>query len=322
MKDICLISPGANLTLMVEEDSNIRLDNFIAMHLSDYSRSFFQKLIKEKHVKVNNKVITKNSFKLEPQDKVEIKFPEKPKLPELDKQYQDLGVEVLCNNPNFLIVYKPAGVIVHKPQENAICFTLSDWLIHHFKEISRVGVSDRPGIVHRLDKDTSGILVIPRNECAHNIFSKLFKDREIKKTYLAIVIGHPEETGVIEKPISRHPVHRHKMTANLKTSLTSFAKTSVGRASKTYFKVIKYLKNAALLEVYPITGRTHQIRVHLASIGYPIIGDKVYGKESKLINRQALHAYKLEFNFNNQDYCFCKNMPQDMINLVEILENK
>ena len=216
-----------------------------------------------------------------------------------------MGIRILYEHTDFFIVYKPAGILVHAPTHYSEIPTLVDWLVHECKELASVGYADRPGIVHRLDKDTSGILVVPRNNCAHAYFSRLFAQRLMSKKYLALVHGNPPETGIIDYAITRHPTQKHKMTHTM----------GFGREATTHYQVLEYFADSALVEVHPVTGSTHQIRVHFASIGHPIMGDAVYGTHCESISRQALHAYQLSFIYQDQYYSFWHDMPLDMKNL-------
>ena len=178
--------------------------------------------------------------------------------------------------------------------------------MHKFKEFEKFGDDERPGIVHRLDKDTSGLLVVARNIKSQIVLSNLFKDRRVKKTYLAVVEGHPPSEGKIDFEIGRHPTERHKM------SHVSYD----GKPALTYYRVLKYYKDCSLIEVKIVTGRTHQIRVHLAAIGHRILGDDLYGISSKLIFRQALHSWKIEFKLNGKNYNFCCSVSEDFKRLL------
>jgi 23S rRNA pseudouridine1911/1915/1917 synthase len=179
-------------------------------------------------------------------------------------------------------------------------------------------VSDRPGIVHRLDKDTSGLLLIARTNYAHATFNTLFQTRTIHKTYLALVHGHPPASGTIDLAIGRHPVNRHTMTT-FKAGTYEAARHRT-RNAFTAYTVLEYFDEYSLLEVKPVTGRTHQIRVHLAALGHPIVGDAVYGTASKLIARQALHAHRLQFMFDGQEHIFTQPLPGDMANVVSSIK--
>ena len=203
-----------------------------------------------------------------------------------------MDIEVIFENDDFIALNKPAGVLVHHTAKEEKDRTLSDWLLDFYPEVANVGDApdERPGIVHRLDKNTSGIILVPRSQKYFTYLKKLFQEREIAKTYLAIVYGAmKDETGVIDKPISlksgtvKRTVFRGKMT----------------KPALTEYKVLRNFNEAAYVEVYPKTGRTHQVRVHLASIGHPLLGDSLYGsKRSKKmnipgLNRHMLHARSL-----------------------------
>jgi 23S rRNA pseudouridine1911/1915/1917 synthase len=176
-----------------------------------------------------------------------------------------------------------------------------------------VGAQDRPGIIHRLDKDTSGLMIIPRTHHAYNTFGSLFRNRTIHKTYYALVQGHPPKEGFIDLSIGRHPHIRVKMATFDKEKTAHYIKKGYRiRTAFTHYRVIKYFTDYALVEFKPTTGRTHQIRVHASAIGHPIIGDETYGSSSVLIQRQALHAAKLQFQFDNEQFSFSINLPDDI----------
>lgn len=190
--------------------------------------------------------------------------------------------------------------------------TLADIIVSHYPEITNVGQPERPGIVHRLDKDTSGLLLIARTQHGYDTLTKLFKDRTIKKTYLAIVKNDPIESNSITAPISRNPVNPRRMTAKILR----------GREARTDYKVIQYFDDYALIKVFPHTGRTHQIRVHMEHVGHPVLGDTLYGQQSKsdkkIIKRHALHAHELEFTFDGENHTFTLPLPADMQRLIEV----
>jgi 23S rRNA pseudouridine1911/1915/1917 synthase len=169
--------------------------------------------------------------------------------------------------------------------------------------------SERPGIVHRIDKNTSGLLLVARNLQAHNLLSALFKERKIQKTYLAVVNGVPPASGRIDLPVGRHPTERHKMST----------KGIEARPALTFFTVEQQLNDASLLAVRIVTGRTHQVRVHCAAIGHGLLGDDVYGVKSPFIDRQALHAWQIQFSYKGQDFSFQAPLPDDMQDLLTAL---
>lgn len=296
-----------NFTITVPQESVlVRLDVFLAgqkkdSSFKDFSRTFCQKLVGDSQVTVNGIATDRPSTLLKPDDIVGVTIPPAPALG-VPKNFEgDLGVKTVFENEDFLIVNKPAGLITHEPIHGSPEVTLVDWLLTKFKEMKDVGEPDRPGIVHRLDKDTSGLMIVARNRHAHMILSDMFKNRQMHKTYWAVVKGTPKESGTIDLPIDRHPVVRNKMTH-----------TRAGRDALTHYKLLQQFKDYAVVEAKPVTGRTHQIRVHFAAIGHSLIGDSTYGAKSKLISRQALHAYGLEFEFKGKQYSFTQEPPADM----------
>lgn len=298
------------------ETEPIRIDAFLTQQLPDFSRSFIKKLIQEELITVNDKPI-KASTILKPTDTITVIVPppEPPyaiePTPEIREALKKLPVTIIHQEPDFYIIDKPAGLLVHQASTQSDALTLVDWLVHQAPEITQIGHPERPGIVHRLDKDTSGLLVVPRTQYAHNLFSDLFKNRNIKKTYLAVVKGHPDKEGVIDLPIGRDPITRNKMTID----------GIEPRQAVTHYKVLTYFEDAALVEVYPVTGRTHQIRVHFKAIGHPLLGDQLYGTTKSLhIKRHALHASQLAFDFKGKSYTFTSKPPQDFELLLSKLK--
>jgi 23S rRNA pseudouridine1911/1915/1917 synthase len=329
-----LIEHNSVITIQVPTGSVFsRIDTALTALLPSYSRSFFQHIIKEGHLTLNGKQLTKPSCPVKSQDIMIITLPPKRAIAptaviEMVKS-KNLDIETVYENDHFLIIYKPDNIMVHAPSERSMAVTLVDWLLVNYPGISHVGYSDRPGIVHRLDKDTSGLLVVPRTPYAHAAFSKMFQERTIHKTYLAVVEGHPEPTGTIDIPIGRSPQgnkmaafpeYRSLTSSGVPTRLQSPRATRRIRHAITHYIVKQYFEHNTLIEATIVTGRTHQIRVHCAAIGHSIVGDPIYGKKSKFIKRQALHAYCLSFIFDGEEYNFSKEVPQDFQDLLSSLE--
>ncbi|EKD48415.1 MAG: hypothetical protein ACD_64C00330G0003 [uncultured bacterium] len=313
-----LVEPNSHFVLHVpREYDGSRIDAFITSQFTLYSRSFFTRLIDDGTVELNGKPVTKSGVRVAFGDTVSVRFPAAREVQVDVLKEKAPAIEIVYENPHFLIINKPAGLLVHPTSMKSTAATLVDWLLMNYASIEDVGYVDRPGIVHRLDKDTSGLLIVPRTNYAHGIFADLFRDRKMSKTYYAIVQGHPEKQGVITLPIGRDPILKTKMTSK------QFPERSMKvRDATTHYKVLEYFDDAALIEVKPVTGRTHQIRVHFVAIGHPLIGDAVYGKKSKLINRHALHAHNLSFEFEGKQYSFEKSLPEDMNELIKKLRAK
>lgn len=263
-----------------------RLDQFLSEHIP-LSRSQVQRLIKESCVYVNHKAEKANT-KLRIGAEVLYKI---PKAKESDLTPQKIPLEVIFEDKNILVINKAAGMVVHPDESGHHEGTIVHAVLAHAKNLSGIGGEKRPGIVHRLDKDTSGALIIAKNDLTHQKLSKLFQDRKVKKTYLALVKGLPKsKKGRIEAPINRSTVNRKKM-----------AVSHQGKNAISTFEVLAAYKGVSLLQVNIETGRTHQIRVHLASIGHPILGDSVYGdkklnvlyEEKTGLIRQFLHAHEI-----------------------------
>lgn len=315
MKENITIAQNSFSFTITQADASQRLDTFLSQKFAAYSRSFLQRLIQERHVFVNSMPAPKASWILKLHDVVTVNFPtskesEKPKA--LDP---DIKIDIIFEHEHFFVINKPAGLMVHTPNHASETATLVDWITLHHQDIAHTGQADRPGIIHRLDKDTSGVLIIGRTNYAHNTFGALFEQRTIHKTYLAIVHGHTPKTGTIDLAIGRSPNIRTKMMA-VPAGQTAHTKI---RHALTHYTTMQYFNEYSLVEVKPVTGRTHQIRVHMAAIGHPIVGDIVYGKSSPLINRQALHAFSLEFTFDGKKHELTANIPEDIEFLLQQL---
>lgn len=315
-----------NHTFVVEKSfAGQRIDKFLTVVMPLYSRSFFQKMIDEGHISVNQHTAKASSIVHEA-DLITVNLPVEQKRPVYNPVNTDLGIEILHTHEHFFIINKPAHLLVHQTEVPTNEPTVVDWLLSNHHELIEVGSQERPGIVHRLDKETSGLMIIARTNFAHKIFGKLFKDRSISKTYVALVEGHPPQSGTIDLSIGRHPTMRKKMTTHVPDeqlrSLTTpyrIRNQSMIRNAITHYTVREYYKEHSLLELHPQTGRTHQIRVHCAAIGHPLVGDYLYGTPSKAIKRHALHASSLAFNFEGKDFLFEKELPVDFKTVIEMV---
>ena len=282
-----------------------RLDLYLLQKIpAKISRSFLQKAIKEGKITVNGKP-QKPSYRVKVKDVIFVPEPEPATIPSIEPEPIDL--EILYEDHDLIVINKPAGMIVH-PIPSHTSGTLVNALLYHCKDLQGIGGELRPGIVHRLDKDTSGVMVVAKNDLSHRNLSQQFKDREIFKMYLALVRGKIDEPqGEIKVSLARHPVLRTKMSVN-----------ETGRFAITFYKVLRYFGDTASLVVaYPKTGRTHQIRVHMKYIGHPILGDKLYGN-SFGASRQMLHAAKLGFYHPRTDkwLSFIAPLPDDFKDLI------
>src|SRR5437588_7820110 len=268
--------------IVPKEAMRLRLAQFPARELPTFSRSRLQQLIRQQ-------LVTLNGSPARPRDAVrsgdciEVNEPAPEKI---DHQPEPIPLDVLYEDEDLIVINKPAGMVVH-PGAGQRDHTLVNALLHHFPKLSGIGGKERPGIVHRLDKETSGCLVVAKTDVAHRGLAAQFEARTIEKIYLALVAGKlRRRTGTIEEKIGRHPVDRQRMSVASKR----------GRAAKTEYRVISASDEMSLLECKLHSGRTHQIRVHLHHLGHPVLGDKVYGaKFAKIFPRQMLHAWKLGF---------------------------
>ena len=260
----------------------MRLDRFLAQELADYSRSRLQALIREGHVTLNEKKARPREI-LRAGDIIRLVAPPPEKI---ETEPENIPLDVLFEDDDLLVINKPAGMVVHPGAGNR-SRTLVNALLAHCKTLSGIGGKERPGIVHRLDKETSGCLVVAKNDFAHQSLSRQFAERTVEKIYLALVAGTMRKArGVIEAGIGRHPKHRQRMAVNEER----------GRSARTDYRVLQSHDGMSLVECTLHSGRTHQIRVHLHHLGHPILGDKVYGLQRRLeFPRQMLHAWRLGF---------------------------
>lgn len=285
--------------IVVQEEEAGRLDLYVARHSPDVSRSRAHRLIEDGLVTVNGRA-AKPSRPLQRGDRVVVRLP--PPLP-LDLEPEAIPLSVVYEDDDLLVVDKPAGLAVH-PGAGRSRHTLVNALLARCPDLAGVGGVLRPGIVHRLDKDTSGLLLVAKNDRAHAALSRQLKERTVEKGYLALVTGRLEPgEGVIEGAIGRDPRNRKRM-----------AVVEGGRPARTAYRVRERLRDCTFVEVTPSTGRTHQIRVHLAAVGHPVVGDAVYGRPSALVGRQFLHACRLGFRHpaDGRPLLFESPLPPDL----------
>ena len=297
-------------------NEKIRLDAYISKEIEDLSRSMIQKLLEEDKINVNGK-IEKPSYKVQEGDIIEVTI-EEPK--EVKIEAQDIPLDIIYEDNDILVVNKQKGLVVHPANGNPDGTLVNAIMAHCKDSLSGIGGELRPGIVHRLDKDTSGLLIIAKNDKAHIQVSEQIKNREVKKTYIALVRGTiAEDEATINMPIGRSTKDRKKM-----------AVTKNGKDAVTHFRVLnRYTTNKGsytLLEIKIDTGRTHQIRVHMAEIGHPVIGDSMYsnGKNEFGVEGQCLHAKRLEFvhPITGKEMKLEAPLPEYFKKIVEQLENR
>lgn len=310
----CRVEPG---------EAGQRLDSFVAGRLADCSRSHAGLLIRRGMIHVDGQPC-KPGYKVKTHEQVVVQIPS-PVPSELVAE--PLPIDILFEDKDLIVINKPAGMVVH-PAAGHHSGTLVHGILHHCPDLEGIGAEKRPGIVHRLDKDTSGIMVVAKNAIAHHALSRQFKNRNIQKHYLALIIGSPKASGGrIDLPVGRHPVERKKMST----------RGSRGRDALTLWTVRERFSGATLLDVELKTGRTHQIRVHCQAMGFPLAGDPVYGHRGALkrlaksnpdlyqalkkARRQMLHAYRLSFSHPGKDelLTFEAPLPEDMASILEEL---
>lgn len=293
-----------------DEENGKRLDLFLSDLLDGYSRSYIQSLIKDGYIEINGKAIDVKKHKLNKGDEVIINIPE----PEaLKVEAQDIPIEILYEDDDVIVVNKPQGLVVH-PAPGNYDGTLVNALLYHCKSLSSINGVIRPGIVHRIDKDTSGLLMIAKNNNSHNHLAAQLKDHSSTRSYLAIVHGRiNEEGGTVNAPIARSPKDRLKMAVVLG-----------GREAVTHFEVVRRFKHYTLVRCNLETGRTHQIRVHMAYIKHPLLGDPLYGPKTSKIKYegQLLHAETLGFvHPTTGEYMeFKSELPEYFLNIIKKIE--
>mgnify|MGYP001170072171 CR=1 FL=1 len=290
----------------VADRAGLRLDKYIAEKCPEHSRTYAQKLIADGCITVND-CVAKAGLKLDTGDRISVVIPPPPPSP---LSPEAIPLSIVYEDEDLLVVDKPAGLVVH-PAPGRYSHTLVNAILAYFPHLADVGDSLRPGVVHRLDKDTSGLMLVAKNSPAQLNLISQFKTRSVLKTYLALVKGHlTPETGIIEAPIGRDPRNRKRMAV---------VAEGRGREARTQYQVVRYVGDYTLLEVGLETGRTHQIRVHLAAIGYPVVGDSMYGVNSAYLSRQFLHASRLGFRLPSTDEYveFTSELPLDLEQALE-----
>jgi 23S rRNA pseudouridine1911/1915/1917 synthase len=304
------------------EEAGQRLDGFLAARVEGWSRARLQRLIEDNDVLVNGNT-AKSSYKVRTNDEIDVELTPQPSetfAPEA------IPIDVVHEDEELIVVNKPAGMVVH-PAAGISGGTLANALAYHFAQLSSMAGTKRPGIVHRLDKGTSGLLVVAKTEAAHEHLGNQFRDREVFKSYIALVHGQVEQRkGQIDQPIARDPRNRIRM-----------AVVRGGRPALSIYRVRESLNRFTLLDVELKTGRTHQIRVHLSWLKHPVLGDEVYGggrdktivdpeirRAAAKLNRQFLHAAELGFKHptTGAELRFKANLPAELQSVLELVRNK
>jgi 23S rRNA pseudouridine1911/1915/1917 synthase len=283
----------------VVDKKGTRLDKYVSEQCSELTRTQAQKLVTGGYITVNNHP-TRAGLKLNVGDEVRIII---PPTPPITLSSEAIPLDIIYEDNDLLVINKPSGLTVH-PAPGHPNHTLVSAILSHVPHLAEISDSLRPGIVHRLDKDTSGVMLVAKNGAAQANLAEQFKARSVVKAYLVLVKGHlTPENGIIEAPIGRDPCNRKLM-----------AVVVGGRGARTEYQVVKYTGNYTLLEVRTETGRTHQIRVHLSAIGYPVVGDRVYGVKSPHLSRQFVHASHLGFKLpSSGEYVeFTSDLPPDL----------
>lgn len=309
---------GGNVLLNREEfivdeiDEDTRLDLYLSKQLEDISRSYIQKLIKEGKIFVNGKNESLKKYKVKENDQVQIEIPEPEKL---KVEPENIPIEIVYEDDDLVVVNKPQGMVVH-PAPGNYTGTLVNALLYHCDNLSSINGIIRPGIVHRIDKDTTGLLMVAKNDMTHKSLAEQLKEHSIHRIYVALVHGNiKEERGAIDAPIGRDPNDRLKMSVVNRN----------GKNAVTHFRVLNRFGQYTLVEAKLETGRTHQIRVHMTYIHHPLVGDPVYGpkKEKFKLKGQALHAKTLGFMHPRKGVYmeFEANLPDYFSKLIKGLEN-
>jgi len=299
-----------NQKIVIPEDSGTRIDAYIASNNKELSRSYIAKLVDNGNIKVNGREV-KPSYKIKAGDVIDIDIPQPV---ELEINPEDIDLDILYEDEDVIVINKPQGMVVH-PAPGNYSGTLVNALLKHCTNLSGINGVMRPGIVHRIDKDTSGVLLVAKNDSAHKCLAEQIKEHSVNRRYIAIVEGIIKvDKGTIEGNIGRHHIDRKKMDV-----------VAGGKHAITHFTVIERFKNFTLIEAKLETGRTHQIRVHMAHIGHPVLGDPVYGVKNQkfALQGQALHAALIGFlHPRTGNYMeFKAPLPEYFVELIEKIKN-
>jgi 23S rRNA pseudouridine1911/1915/1917 synthase len=309
------MEPEAIKIRVPEENHLERIDRFLSQSLEiDLSRNYIQKLIKEENILANGKPIKQN-YRVKADDRILINIPEPE---ELSLEPEDIPIHIIFEDESIALINKSPGMVVH-PGPGNWNRTLVNALLYHLRDLSSIGGISRPGIIHRLDKDTSGLMIIAKNDHAHRYLTQKFSRREIKKRYAAMIVGKPRKPhDIINRPIGRHPRYRHKMTIREdgREAITEYFLKDIWNSRNGLF---------SLMDIFPHTGRTHQIRVHLSSIGNPIVGDPVYSKRSHKyrVPHLLLAAVSIEFDHpdSKERLRFEIPLPENIKNFIKRLKD-
>jgi 23S rRNA pseudouridine1911/1915/1917 synthase len=291
--------------------SGERLDKVIVTELAELSRTHIQRLIEDGFVQVDGRMMTKPAQRLEHPATISVRIP--PAAP-AGTQPEDIPLDIVFENDDLLVINKPAGMVVH-PAAGHFGGTLVNAVLGYNLDLEGVGDEQRPGIVHRLDKDTSGLIVVAKNDLAHRELQRQFKDRQVEKVYLALLDGHPpSDTGRIEATIGRDLKDRKRMAV---------VSERHGRPAITEYKTVEKFHDYTLVEAHLLTGRTHQIRLHFAYLKCPLVGDTVYGRHKPTfpLHRHFLHAARLAFQLpgSGKTMTFTAPLPEELQNVLETL---
>ena len=299
------------LSFRYEAAQPLRLDKYLVECMPDFSRNRLQSLIKDGKVTVNGLPAHKTGQMVEAISTVQISLPEPVSTALIP---ESIALDIVFENEDLMVVNKPAGMVVH-PAAGHFSGTLVHAALAHAPQMAGIGGEQRPGVVHRLDKDTSGLILLAKNDAAHRWLVNQFKDRKVEKIYLALIDGHPpSRMGRVEAPIGRSSAHRQMMAV---------VPPSHGRQAITEYRTLESFPEHTLIEAHPITGRTHQIRVHMEFLGCPVVGDTIYGRRqaSLRLNRFFLHAARMTIHLpgEKEPHFFEAPLPPDLVKVLEQL---